>query len=162
MSERLYYSRVYHSEGLNKSVSEHVVGQIVLSVFEFLAKRGFSYPAGCIEVAFVTDEEIREVNLSFRSKDYVTDVISFSYLDESDSVSEVMGELIIALDKAESQAPSFGNDFPGEVIRLLVHGLLHVCGFEHEDVSIATRREMELLEDDICRELAKFSGEIFS
>lgn len=162
MSERVFYSRVFHSEGLALRVSEESVDQIISSVFSFLEERGFLYPGGCVEVAFVTDEEIREVNLECRSKDYVTDVISFSYMDGGDVVSGVLGELIISLDKAESQASSFGNDFPSEVIRLLVHGLLHICGFEHEDVPIATRREMELLEDELCLELNNLTEKVVS
>ncbi len=69
---------------------------------------------------------IHRLNREFLAHDCVTDVISFR-LDDGD---EIEGEIYVCLDQAERQAPDFGATYPEEVLRLAIHGALHLCGWD--------------------------------
>jgi probable rRNA maturation factor len=83
---------------------------------------------GVIGVSYVSDIEIRRLNRMYRNKDAVTDVLSFA----SDFVSHtgVLGDVVICFDQAMRQAES--GDIELEVVDLMVHGILHVLGYDHE------------------------------
>lgn len=74
------------------------------------------------------DSELRRLNKSFRGCDYATDVLSFP---SHDSVGD-LGELIISAERAEAQALEFGHDRTDEIRVLMLHGLLHLTGMDHE------------------------------
>jgi len=79
------------------------------------------------------------LNRQFRKKDYPSDVLSFNYNDP-----EMPDEIYISAEKAESQAPEWDNTFPEEMMRLAVHGLLHLLGFDHQnEVERQIMREKE-------------------
>lgn len=80
---------------------------------------------GYIEVAFVSEAQIQRLNRMHRGKDTVTDVLSFEYPDQE----ELLGDVAICYAQAKRQA--HGN-VAQEVIDLLVHGVLHVLGYDHE------------------------------
>ncbi|HPL93189.1 MAG TPA: rRNA maturation RNase YbeY [bacterium] len=109
-----------------------------------------------IDVAIVTDEEIKNLNRDYRHKDYVTDVLSFAY-EESSVVFPVsgeakpLGEIMISFDQVKRQAVEFKTGVEKEFYLLLIHGILHLLGYDHmEDEEAA---EMEMLEDQILRTL---------
>ncbi|MCB0317268.1 MAG: rRNA maturation RNase YbeY [Bdellovibrionales bacterium] len=100
-----------------------------------------------VSIVFTDDLEIQKLNLTYRSKDYPTDVLSFSQIEGSNSVNATsLGDIIISLETAKKQAPEFENDFNSEIKRLLVHGLLHLLGYDHENVSIEQANKMFELE----------------
>jgi len=68
----------------------------------------------------------RELNFKYRNLDHVTDVLSFVWNEP-----HLLGEIYIAEDQVKKQAPSYGNTYYGELKRVLVHGLLHLCGYTH-------------------------------
>lgn len=74
------------------------------------------------------DEELRRLNRQFRRKDHATDVLSFP--SERGAVS--IGEIAISLDRAREQAAEFGHDVAAEVRILMLHGILHLLGMDHE------------------------------
>lgn len=79
--------------------------------------------------ALVTgDEELRRLNNEFRGQDYATDVLSFP----SDSPAGPLGDIAISADRAATQAAEHGHDTPTEIRILLLHGLLHLMGHDHE------------------------------
>ncbi|MGJ5818536.1 rRNA maturation RNase YbeY [Paludibaculum fermentans] len=79
--------------------------------------------------ALVTgDEELRRLNNEFRGQDYATDVLSFP----SDSPAGSLGDIAISVDRAAAQAAEHGHDTPTEIQILLLHGLLHLLGHDHE------------------------------
>jgi probable rRNA maturation factor len=80
-----------------------------------------------VHVIFCSDYLVKKLNAKFRNKPYPTDVLSFNY-DEDD----FFGELYISLQRAKVQARRYKVPFNHEVARLLVHGMLHLCGFDHE------------------------------
>lgn len=100
-------------------------------------------------VKFVLDEEIRELNKETRNIDAVTDVLSFptlinqfntdinkkTYKDDinPENGKVMIGDIVINLNRAQEQAGSFGHSFTREVAYLLVHGILHLLGYDHID-----------------------------
>jgi len=80
-----------------------------------------------ISVALVLPQEIRKMNLVYRAKDKVTDVLSFELDDKY-----VLGEIIICLDQAKKQAKGKKNSIKHELQLLTVHGILHLLGYDHE------------------------------
>ena len=74
------------------------------------------------------DEELRRLNLQFRKKDCATDVLSFP----AERGAHSLGEIAISLDRAREQAAEFGHDAGTEVRILMLHGVLHLLGMDHE------------------------------
>ncbi|MCX5774112.1 MAG: rRNA maturation RNase YbeY [Fusobacteria bacterium] len=87
-----------------------------------------------ISMLVTNNSEIQEINREYRGKDLPTDVISFAYHDseyEGESPLDVLGDIIISVEKVREQAESFGHGFERELYYLLIHGLLHLCGYDH-------------------------------
>lgn len=109
-----------------------------------------------VSVSFVDDAEIAQLNEEYRGKVGPTDVLSFECDNLDDEFAnpfaeeEVyeLGDIIIAVDVAERQTEEFGTTFEGEVTLLMVHGLLHLCGYDHiedDEAEVMEAREAELL-----------------
>ena len=98
-------------------------------------------------IVFVSDAAIRKLNQQFRGKNYVTDVLSFptrAEKFESENQSH-LGEVVISLERAAAQAKENGLSFQNEVEQLILHGLLHLCGYDHEtDSGEMNRLELKL------------------
>lgn len=88
---------------------------------------------GHLSVAFVTGPTMRRLNMSYRGKDKVTDVLAFPY-DEKPLPDErpLIGEVLICYPEAKRQAKEHGRTVRQEVGDLLIHGILHVLGYDHE------------------------------
>ena len=94
-----------------------------------------------VTVAFVSDKKIRELNRQFRRIDQATDVLSFP----SDSSDGEMGDIAISVETAGRQAKQSGLTLDGEIAQLLLHGLLHLSGYDHEtDSGEMNRLELRL------------------
>jgi probable rRNA maturation factor len=87
-----------------------------------------------VTVAFVSDRAMRELNRRWRGKTGTTDVLSFpSGQDEFEKAEGLsLGDVVISAEQAARQADEHGLDFDGEVAQLILHGLLHLCGYDHE------------------------------
>lgn len=85
-------------------------------------------------VVFVSDRAMRELNRRWRGKVGTTDVLSFPSGQEEFEKGEglSLGDLVISVEQAARQAAEHGLDFEGEVAQLILHGLLHLCGYDHE------------------------------
>lgn len=99
-----------------------------------------------VSVTLTDDKHIHTLNKKFRDIDRATDVLSFAFResDEPEIVGaefEILGDVIISLERAKIQAEEFGHSLLREVIFLEVHGLLHLLGYDHIDDD--ERREME-------------------
>ncbi len=87
-------------------------------------------------IIFISDEEIREMNKTYRGKDYVTDVISFALEDDQKIFNEeirLLGDIFISIDQMKRQAEEYGHSEVRELSFLCVHGLLHLLGYDHEN-----------------------------
>ena len=82
-----------------------------------------------VSLAFIDDKEMRRLNRNYRKKDKTTDVLSFA--GEGDD-HDFFGEIVISPAQIKKQAKENGNTFQGELIFILVHGLLHLAGYNDE------------------------------
>lgn len=97
---------------------------------------------GEIAYVFCDDEEILRVNRQFLQHDYYTDIITFDYT-EGDVIA---GDLFISLDTVRSNAEKFGKDYDEELHRVIIHGILHLCGIN--DKGPGEREIMEAAENE--------------
>ena len=104
---------------------------------------------GDVGYMFVSDEKILEVNREYLGHDYYTDVITFDY-DEDDIVS---GDVVISLDTVRSNAELFGKEYDDELHRVIIHGILHLCGIN--DKGPGEREIMEAAENKARAMLGK-------
>jgi len=115
-----------------------------------------------ISLSYVDEDEMHELNREWRGIDRTTDVLSFecdSAFDEDIPVDEIveLGDVILAPEVIVRQAPGFGNSAADECRLMLVHGLLHLLGYDHIEDDEA--EVMEAREDALLRELAVMRGE---
>lgn len=113
----------------------------------------FGLPEGELSVVLCDDAFIHPLNRDWRGKDRPTDVLSFSQREgeESDPDDPLLGDVIISLETAARQAEEHGHSLAVEVRVLMIHGLLHLLGYDHEDDVEA--EEMEALERDLLSDL---------
>ena len=96
---------------------------------------------GEVGYLFCNDEKILEVNREFLQHDYYTDIITFDYC-EDDTLN---GDIVISLDTVRSNAEQLGKDYNNELHRVIIHGILHLCG--QNDKGPGEREQMEAAED---------------
>ena len=82
------------------------------------------YKVGDVGYLFCNDEKILEVNNEFLGHDYYTDIITFDY-DEGNTIN---GDIVISLDTVCSNAEKYKKDYDEELHRVMIHGILHLCG----------------------------------
>lgn len=100
-----------------------------------------------ISILFTTDKKIHKLNKAYRNKDKPTDVLSFSQIEGiKNFFSFSLGDLVISLDTAKKQAKEYKNTFNQEILRLLIHGMLHLIGYDHENVTANEAAKMRRLE----------------
>ncbi len=94
-------------------------------------------------IAFVSDVEMCKLNSQFRGKNLTTDVLSFPYeTDEFDADKDFLGDIVISIEQAERQAIENNLSLENEVFQLILHGILHLLGYDHE----TDNGEMNMLE----------------
>lgn len=115
---------------------------------------------------FVSDRRMRTLNVTYRGIDRTTDVLSFPQYDSNElnqkpSANSLLvtrhsllplGDIVISPVKARSQAGEHGATFYEEVSRLLIHGLLHLLGYEHEENAYQARK-MRKMEEELIENL---------
>ncbi len=112
-----------------------------------VAQAAFSYlpeKTGEIEFKFVSKEEIQELNRTYRRIDAPTDVLSFNISEEP-----LVGQLFICYTYTRDQAKQMRKTIDAEVSLLVVHGILHIFGFDHADAT--TEAEMQAIEKKILQ-----------
>lgn len=100
---------------------------------------------GEIGYMFVSDEKILEVNNQYLGHDYYTDIITFDYC-EGDILN---GDIVISLDTVRTNAEKFGKTYEDELNRVIIHGVLHLCGINDKGPG-----EREIMEDNENEALA--------
>ena len=109
-----------------------------------------------LSITLTDDEHIHALNKKFRGIDRATDVLSFAFRESEEpeiigTSFEILGDVIISLERAKIQAEEFGHSFLREIIFLEVHGLLHLLGYDH--ISEDERLEMEIEQRFIMNKL---------
>lgn len=128
-----------------------------------LERNGWELPA-TLDVVFVTDNDMREINATRRGLDEATDVLSFPALEVRPGQGIVqdffvlppeaplhLGDVVISVERFESQADEAGHSRKRELAFLTVHGVLHILGFDHE--TDEERRTMRRREEEVLTEL---------
>ncbi|MBF1456933.1 rRNA maturation RNase YbeY [Prevotella nigrescens] len=100
---------------------------------------------GEIGYMFVNDEKILEVNNEYLGHDYYTDVITFDYCEGN----ILNGDIVISLDTVRSNAEKFGKTYEDELYRVIIHGVLHLCGINDKGPG-----EREIMEENENKALA--------
>ena len=137
-------------EGIGSSANAHESD--LLGVAEHLLG-AFDLPEGELSLVLCDDAFIHPLNRDWRGKDRPTDVLSFAQREgeEADPDDNVLGDVIISVETAARQADERGHALAIELRILLVHGVLHLLGYDHEVDEEA--EEMEALERDLLSEL---------
>lgn len=115
-----------------------------------------------ISLSYVDEEEMHALNKEWRGIDRTTDVLSFECdsafdADIPDDMTLELGDIILAPEVIARQAPGFGNSPADECRLMLVHGMLHLLGYDH--IQDDEAEVMEAREDELLRELARERGE---
>ncbi len=100
---------------------------------------------GEVGYLFCDDEKILEVNREYLQHDYYTDIITFDYCEDN----IINGDLVISLDTVRSNAEMMGKDYDEELHRVIIHGILHLCGINDKGPG-----EREIMEREENKALA--------
>lgn len=101
-----------------------------------------NYKVGSISYIFCTDDYILRVNKEYLNHDYFTDIITFNYNEDK----TLSGDLFISVDTVKTNAQEYGVTFDKELYRVMIHGVLHLIGFD--DISDELQQEMTQKEDE--------------
>lgn len=130
----------YYAEEVKlPAIKKKAVGNWIRKVASLYGKR-----TGDISYIFCSDEKILEVNKQYLQHDYYTDIISFDYTEGT----KISGDLFISLDTVNSNSENFGTDYTEELHRIIIHGILHLCGINDKgpgEREIMTQKENEAL-----------------
>lgn len=110
-----------------------------------------------VSLLLVDNQRIHALNLEYRGIDRPTDVLSFALQEEMEEEPEIeeedemLGDIVISVERAREQAEEYGHSFEREIVYLAVHGTLHLLGFDHEEEN--DKQEMRSKEEEVMAEL---------
>ncbi|MEI6806421.1 MAG: rRNA maturation RNase YbeY [Myxococcaceae bacterium] len=130
------------------SLEVHISGQNLLPKAQraqILGKIKAIKKAGEVSLLFVKDPEIQDLNKQWRGKNKPTDVLSFSAQEGAPmpGMENMLGDIVISVDRAKAQADQWKHGFSDEVVILFVHGLMHLLGHDHEQGQQAAQKQAE-------------------
>ena len=103
-----------------------------------------------LSIFFCTEDTIKDLNKNYRKMDFVTDVLSFSQLEGDEKINTTfLGDVVICIEKAKTQANELGHSLESELDFLILHGILHLTGYDHE----TDTGEMEKLQKELFYKL---------
>lgn len=111
----------------------------IISLTKAIKEEGFEL--GDVTVILVTDGYLLELNQKHLDHDFYTDIITFDYCNDD----VISGDLFISVDRVRENADTFQTDFMVELNRVMIHGVLHLCGYK--DKTVEEERMMRLLEN---------------
>ena len=148
MTLRIYFENVQDREAVTYGI-KMLIRSAILSTLDYEGKEGHSE----VSVTFTDNEGIRAINREYREKDAPTDVLSFPLFDydgteepPADEFENMLGDVVLSLERAATQAEEYGHSFEREVAFLCVHSMLHLLGYDHE-TSPEDEREMFGIQD---------------
>ncbi|MEJ2617075.1 MAG: rRNA maturation RNase YbeY [Ignavibacteriaceae bacterium] len=126
---------------ISKSFVHKIVG---------LLKNEYKFSISSLLINFVSANHIIKINKKFLNHNYSTDIITFSYSAESMVIDS---EIYISVEDAESNAEKFGVTFNEEILRLVIHGILHLLGYD--DKTTKLKAKMKRVENSLCKKFSK-------
>jgi len=134
----------YNTENVKMpKISKRATSQWIKAVAESYQKK-----TGDIAYIFCDDEKILEVNKQYLQHDYYTDIITFDYTEDN----LISGDIFISLDTVKSNSEEQGTTYDEELHRVIIHGILHLCGIndkgpgERELMEAAENKALEMLQ----------------
>ena len=124
---------------INKEIPGFDSEFFVLSLTSLVKEEGKLL--GDVYVIFVSDDYLLEMNQTYLNHDYYTDIITFDYCEQN----IISGDLFISVDRVRENADVFNADFRTELHRVIIHGVLHLCGYK--DKTEENEKEMRVLEN---------------
>lgn len=151
------YEIIYQDEPENEEY-ENIVKMVFDKCFE---EECLNNSELFITVTFTTPENIRTINQQYRNIDRATDVLSFPMFERKEieektknnlfEHEDILGDIIISIDKVKEQAEEYGHSFERELSYMLVHGFYHLMGYDH--IQEEDKKEMRKKEEHILEEL---------
>lgn len=151
------YEITYLNIEKGKEDWERIVEKVLKKCFE---EEGLMDSKLIMTITFTTPEEIRKINKKYRKIDRATDVLSFPMFEKAELdekiknkdflYEDVLGDVIISIDKVKEQAEEYGHSFERELSYMLVHGFYHLMGYDHieeEDKKIMRPKEEKILNE---------------
>jgi probable rRNA maturation factor len=135
--------------GAGKKLTGFRLKKIALTVLELVERKDVE-----LSLALIGNAEMRRLNARYRSKDYPTDVLSFPVEGPVGAAAPLLGDVIISVEKAAQQAKERRHSLEREMELLLIHGIVHLLGYDHER-SAKDARAMGRVEKRIHRELCE-------
>lgn len=127
------------------------INQQKISEWVHLVAATYRRHVGDINFIFVDDQEILRVNREFIGHDYYTDHIGFDYSQGT----TISGDVYIGVDTVRTNSEKMGNEYRQELLRVIIHGVLHLCGID--DKTPEERAQMQEAEDNALAALAGLS-----
>lgn len=152
--------QIYFEQSTEGEDHEKIYGETMEKALGvILDSEGIDREGAEVSVSFVTPEEIQALNRDYRNVDSVTDVLSFPQFDSVDDLIDMqeetgvaeLGDVVINMDRARSQAEEFGHPVEREVIYLFVHSILHLLGYDHMEEE--EKKEMRAREEEVMSAL---------
>ena len=132
-----------------KNYSSRKLKKIAAAVLDLVGEREAE-----LSLALIGDGEMQKLNAKYRHKDYLTDVLSFPAEKNLPRETRLLGDVIISVNKAAAQAKERRRTLDQEMATLLVHGIVHLLGYDHER-SPKDAHVMKRLENKIYRRLCE-------
>ncbi len=129
--------RIYGNKVINKLTIHKLIS---------LLQKELNFKIDSLDISFVNSSEIARLNTKYLNHNYSTDIITFDY---SKSDSSIEGEILISVEDAFENAKKFKISLKEELLRLLIHGILHILGYN--DKTINQRRLMKTKENILLR-----------
>ena len=130
----------FHNEGVSPSVNTNRISSWLSSCIDDLG-----YNLGELSIIFCSDDYLIDMNKRHLNHDYYTDIITFNYNVEK----KLNGDLFISVDRVKDNASAFNENFKMELFRVIIHGILHLCGFN--DKTTKEQKEMRQKENHYLR-----------
>lgn len=121
----------------NYKIEMKVIHKVV-----FLLKKDFNFAIRSFSINLVSDKEIKEININYLDHHYTTDIITFNYSDDE----TIDGEIFISVDDAKNNASKYRVSLIKEIVRLTIHGFLHLLGYD--DMNKKDKTRMKKMEND--------------
>jgi rRNA maturation RNase YbeY len=132
-----------------RKISSRGLKQVALAVLQLTRQENAE-----LSLALIGDAEMQNLNAQYRHKDYPTDVLSFPAAKNLPPEAILLGDVIISVDKAAEQAKERRRTLHHEIVTLLIHGIVHLLGYDHER-SVKDARIMTRIEKKIARQLCE-------
>ena len=127
----------FHNKDVRTSFNKTTVSNWLNSCIQDL-----DYKTGEISIIFCSDDYLLDINKKYLNHDYFTDIITFNYNEKN----TIIGDLFISVDRVKEIAKELKVDFNNELFRVIIHGVLHLCGYN--DKTQDQQKEIRAKEDE--------------